>query len=288
MNAPQQAEPTLNPTAMVSICGVNLAPIEYRGKRVMTLAMMDEVHQRPEGTARRNFNEHRAKLIDGQDFHEVTADEIRTHELRHAFAPRTAKATLLTETGYSMIVKSFTDDLAWNVQRQLVNSYFKRPATTPDFDNKIAMAYAWIEAAKEAETQKMRADQEAARRQQLEHQVTELAPAAAGFDRIANTDKTQCITDAAKTLQIRPRQLFDLLLQKKWIHLRPGKKGYIAYQEKIQAGYLTHKQAEYEDPNSGELKVNDQVRVTQRGLTKLALLIGAQAAPPSLDQHHLN
>ena len=31
----------------------------------------------------------------------------------------------MTETGYLMIVKSFTDDLAWSVQRQLVNTYFK-------------------------------------------------------------------------------------------------------------------------------------------------------------------
>lgn len=33
--------------------------------------------------------------------------------------------TLLTESGYLMLVKSFTDDLAWDVQRQLVNSYFR-------------------------------------------------------------------------------------------------------------------------------------------------------------------
>lgn len=33
--------------------------------------------------------------------------------------------TLITETGYLMLVKSFTDDLAWNVQRTLVNAYFK-------------------------------------------------------------------------------------------------------------------------------------------------------------------
>lgn len=32
---------------------------------------------------------------------------------------------LFTESGYSMIVKSFTDELAWEVQRQLINNYFK-------------------------------------------------------------------------------------------------------------------------------------------------------------------
>ena len=33
--------------------------------------------------------------------------------------------TVLTESGYLMIVKTFTDDLSWKVQRQLVNTYFK-------------------------------------------------------------------------------------------------------------------------------------------------------------------
>ncbi|OSM07623.1 hypothetical protein MAIT1_05002 [Magnetofaba australis IT-1] len=31
---------------------------------------------------------------------------------------------LLTQSGYLMLVKSFTDDLAWRVQRELVNRYF--------------------------------------------------------------------------------------------------------------------------------------------------------------------
>ena len=31
---------------------------------------------------------------------------------------------LLTQTGYLMIVKSFTDDLSWAIQRELVNGYF--------------------------------------------------------------------------------------------------------------------------------------------------------------------
>jgi hypothetical protein len=31
----------------------------------------------------------------------------------------------LTESGYLLLVKTFQDDLAWKVQRQLVNGYFK-------------------------------------------------------------------------------------------------------------------------------------------------------------------
>lgn len=41
--------------------------------------------------------------------------------------------TLITESGYLMLVKSFTDDLAWDVQRQLMKSYFRK-RTTPNTD----------------------------------------------------------------------------------------------------------------------------------------------------------
>lgn len=39
--------------------------------------------------------------------------------LPNGFNPN-AEITLITETGYLMLVKSFTDDLAWKVQRELV------------------------------------------------------------------------------------------------------------------------------------------------------------------------
>ncbi|MCI9597923.1 MAG: hypothetical protein HFE75_11640 [Firmicutes bacterium] len=35
--------------------------------------------------------------------------------------------TLITQQGYMMLTKSLTDDLAWKVQRELVNGYFSKP-----------------------------------------------------------------------------------------------------------------------------------------------------------------
>ena len=49
-------------------------------------------------------------------------DEIRTSGI-YQVNPR--GTTFITETGYLLLVKSFTDDLAWKVQRQLVSTYFK-------------------------------------------------------------------------------------------------------------------------------------------------------------------
>lgn len=111
---------------LIHIHGTEIPVVEVQGVRVVTLAMVDRVHQRPDGTARRSFNEHRARFIDTDDFLELTADEIRTQSLGHVFPPRTPKGIVLTESGYLMLVKSFTDDLAWKVQRDLVNGYFRQ------------------------------------------------------------------------------------------------------------------------------------------------------------------
>lgn len=111
---------------LVHIHGTEIPVVEVQGVRVVTLAMVDRVHQRPDGTARRAFNEHRARFIDTDDFLELTAHEIRTQSVGHVFPPRTPKGIVLTESGYLMLVKSFTDDLAWKVQRDLVNGYFRQ------------------------------------------------------------------------------------------------------------------------------------------------------------------
>lgn len=111
---------------LIHIYGTEIPVVEVQGVRVVTLAMVDRVHQRPNDTAGRNFRENRARFIEGDDYLELTADEIRRQSLGHVFPPRTAKGIVLTESGYLMLVKSFTDDLAWKVQRDLVNGYFRQ------------------------------------------------------------------------------------------------------------------------------------------------------------------
>ncbi|WP_158641772.1 hypothetical protein [Candidatus Glomeribacter gigasporarum] len=46
---------------------VALPILFYQGQPVITLAMMDKAHRRPEDTAGRNFRAHQNKLIEGKD-----------------------------------------------------------------------------------------------------------------------------------------------------------------------------------------------------------------------------
>ena len=99
---------------------------EYAGQRVVTFADIDAVHRRSTGTASRNFRENRKRFIEGVDYIVLTGDTLKDYKQATNFVGRRINELhLITETGYLMLVKSFTDDLAWSVQRELVNHYFR-------------------------------------------------------------------------------------------------------------------------------------------------------------------
>lgn len=60
-------------------------------------------------------------LSRGEDYFVQKTDEAKL--LFNIIAP--SGLVLITETGYLLLVKSFKDELSWNVQRRLVNTYFK-------------------------------------------------------------------------------------------------------------------------------------------------------------------
>lgn len=99
---------------------------EYNGQRVVTFKDIDMVHQRPDGTARRNFSRNKKRFIENEDYYKIKCSEVSTFFVQtpNGYNPD-GDITLLTATGYLMLVKSFKDDLAWKVQRELVNSYFE-------------------------------------------------------------------------------------------------------------------------------------------------------------------
>ena len=99
---------------------------EWAGQRVVTFEDIDTVHQRARGTASRNFRENRDKFIEGTDYFIINQpDEIRRLGIVRPQGGTADKVTLVTESGYLMVVKSLHDDLAWQVQRLLVNCYFR-------------------------------------------------------------------------------------------------------------------------------------------------------------------
>lgn len=103
----------------------------------------------------------------------------------------------------------------------------------------------------------------------LEEKVEEAKPVIAAFERIAVADGSLNITEAAKALQIQPKKLFSLLSQEQWIYKRAGGQAWLGYQAKIQQGLVEHKVTTVERTD-GSAKTVEQVRITPKGLTKLA------------------
>lgn len=109
---------------IVAVGKREVAVKEFRGQRVVTFKDIDTVHERPEGTARKRFNDNKKHFILGEDYFVRNTDEAKKEFC--ITAPN--GLVLVTEQGYLMLAKSLTDDLSWKVQRQLVSSYFKKDA----------------------------------------------------------------------------------------------------------------------------------------------------------------
>ena len=114
----------------IAIGNTNVAIKEYKGQRVVTFKDIDTVHGRPDGTARRNFNRNKEHFIEGEDFYKIQPNEIRTVGIKSNNG-----GLVLTESGYLMLAKSFTDKVAWDVQRTLVKAYFRvKQEHTPEYE----------------------------------------------------------------------------------------------------------------------------------------------------------
>lgn len=142
--------------SLITLSNSNMPLVEYKGQRVVTFAMIDEAHQRPKGTAAAAFRRHRDRFTIGKHYFELDAGQIRDEikvtgcvkrtEAEGAvstdvkrrwivsdlFPVKSSHGFVITELGYLLLTKPFNDDLAWQVQEQLVEAYFRPIAAFPD------------------------------------------------------------------------------------------------------------------------------------------------------------
>lgn len=100
---------------------------EFKGQRVITFRDIDNLHKSAIGASRKNFNYNKDRFIEDEDYFVVNYDEA----LKQFGIKAPNGLILITESGYLMVTKSMTDDLSWQVQRQLVKSYFKAKELIP-------------------------------------------------------------------------------------------------------------------------------------------------------------
>lgn len=153
---------------------------------------------------------------------------------------------LLTFMRNSEIVKKFKILLVkvfFQMREQL-----NQVAQLPNFNDPAIAARAWAE--------------QYEKRKIAEKKNQELAPKAEGYDRVTLSEGSMNLTRTAKILDMQPKKLIEFMSQNKWIYRRAGNKNWLAYQDKIQAGYLTHKTE----------RCDEQVLVKPKGLMRLEQL----------------
>lgn len=103
-------------------------------------------------------------------------------------------------------------------------------------------------------------------------------PKADALDRIATHSGSLTITEAAKALQVPPKEFVKWLLDHKWAYRRTAKSDLLARQERLGAGLMEHKVTELPRRWSNDVSIATQARVTPKGITALAKAMEAAAA----------
>lgn len=176
---------------------------------------------------------------------------------------------LILVSGYNLKMRAAIIDRWQSLEEQQSTTI---PATTTPVD---LSRFEILQLAMQAEEERLK----------LAQQVEQLQPTVSAFGRIAKAEGSMCVTDAAKQLQCKPKQLFNFMSEQKWIYRRSSGKNWIAYQAKIQQGLLEHKANLVMDKKTNTEKTVMQVRVTPKGLTQLAKLLDEAQ---TLDELRLN
>jgi len=112
----------------------------------------------------------------------------------------------------------------------------------------------------------------------LEHTISEQAPKAEVYDRIAEASDTYLVRAAAKVLGVGPRQLVAWLLNHGWAYRHSDKGHLLAKQDKLNKGWLAHKLTPFWNRRTQMNDIAAALRVTTSGMTELAKQVPAMAA----------
>ena len=116
----------------IEINGNDFERIVYRGEPVVTLPMVDKLHQKGVGRAYMNFRRNREKFKEDKDYIIVPYREWSKILNRKTWGGHRTSMIFLFQSGYMLLVKSLRDGLAWTVQQKMSRSYFIKPSLSQD------------------------------------------------------------------------------------------------------------------------------------------------------------
>ncbi|ACS51178.1 anti-repressor protein [Bartonella grahamii as4aup] len=104
--------------------------------------------------------------------------------------------------------------------------------------------------------------------EQKDHVIAELAPKAKALDGLKRSDGLFGLIEAAKMLEVRPKDLTDYLRKHDWVYRRAPGAPLLPYQDKIKKGFMDCPAITIQRPDGTE-KLLPSTKITSRGLACL-------------------
>lgn len=104
--------------------------------------------------------------------------------------------------------------------------------------------------------------------EQKDHVIAELAPKAEALEGLKRSDGLFGLIEAAKILEVRPKDLTDYLRKHDWVYRRAPGAPLLPYQDKIKKGFMDCPAITIQRPDGTE-KVLPSTKITSRGLACL-------------------
>ncbi|WP_396584238.1 antA/AntB antirepressor family protein [Bartonella grahamii] len=104
--------------------------------------------------------------------------------------------------------------------------------------------------------------------EQKDNTIAELTPKAKALEGLKRSDGLFGLIEAAKMLEVRPKDLTDYLRQNDWVYRRAPGAPLLPYQDKIKKGFMDCPAITIQRPDGTE-KVLPSTKITSRGLACL-------------------
>ncbi|WP_273721093.1 MULTISPECIES: antA/AntB antirepressor family protein [unclassified Bartonella] len=104
--------------------------------------------------------------------------------------------------------------------------------------------------------------------EQKDHVIAELTPKAEALEGLKRSDGLFGLIEAAKMLEVRPKDLTDYLRKHDWVYRRAPEAPLLPYQDKIKKGFMDCPAITIQRPDGTE-KVLPSTKITSRGLACL-------------------
>ncbi|MFP5518071.1 MAG: Rha family transcriptional regulator [Alphaproteobacteria bacterium] len=184
----------------------------------------------------------------------------------------------MTKDGFAFLVMGFTGSKTAEFKERYIDRFnamesaLKGQATAlPDLSDPLVLQHLLADHL----SKRIEAERRAVEAEKVAEAATETV---AAFDRIANADGNVNMTLAAKALQVSPHWFMKWCDTNGWTYKRGNQR--MAYQDKVNTGYLYMKTDTVERPDGSDKAVY-QVFITPKGLTKLAKLLGGSGGAPA-------